>query len=314
MNKFAIILGEPNSINIEILAKSIARRKNCLIIGNIDLIKAQLKILKKNIKIINYNHLNKLNKTKNELLVYDVPLSFKNPFNVSAKNSKVYINKSFVIANKLSIEKKIKGFINCPIDKKVFFGHKAIGITEYLAKKNNCLGSEAMLIYNPKLSVAPITTHISINNIKRNIKKSSVRRKIIIINTFYKKYFGKKPRIGVLGLNPHNNELRKHSEEVKIIIPTINKLKSKINVKGPFPADTIFLKENRKKFDVIVGMYHDQVLAPFKTIFGFDAINITLGLPYIRISPDHGIAADKKKLNLSKPDSLNKCISFFSKL
>ena len=99
----------------------------------------------------------------------------------------------------------------------------------------------------PKLSVAPITTHISINNIKRNIKKSSVRRKIITINTFYKKYFGKKPRIGVLGLNPHNNELRKHSEEVKIIIPTINKLKSKINVKGPFPADTIFLKENRKK-------------------------------------------------------------------
>ena len=61
-------------------------------------------------------------------------------------------------------------------------------------------------------------------------------------------------------------------------------------------------------------MYHDQVLAPFKTIFGFDAINITLGLPYIRISPDHGIATDKKKLNLSKPDSLNKCISFFSKL
>ena len=65
-------------------------------------------------------------------------------------------------------------------------------------------------------------------------------------------------------------------------------------MKGPFPADTIFLKENRKKFDVIVGMYHDQVLSPFKTIFGFDAINITLGLPYIRISPDHGIAADKK--------------------
>ena len=64
-------------------------------------------------------------------------------------------------------------------------------------------------------------------------------------------------------------------------------------MKGPFPYDTIFLKENRK-FDVIVGMYHDQVLAPFKTIFGFDAINITLGLPYIRISPDHGIAADKK--------------------
>ena len=140
-----------------------------------------------------------------------------------------------------------------------------------------------------------------------------MRRKIITISTFYKKYFGKKPRIGVLGLNPHNNELRKNSEEVKIIIPTINKLKSKINVKGPFPADTIFLKENRKKFDVIVGMYHDQVLGPMKTIFGFKAINITLGLPFIRISPDHGPNYKMFGLNKSKPDSLIQAFIFLKK-
>ncbi len=87
-----------------------------------------------------------------------------------------------------------------------------------------------------------------------------------------------------------------------------------MDVSGPFPADTIFFEDYLKKFDVIVGMYHDQVLTPFKALFGFDAVNITLGLPYIRMSPDHGVALDKKKLNISSPESLNKCIEIISKL
>ena len=129
-----------------------------------------------------------------------------------------------------------------------------------------------------------------------------------------KKYFKKNPRIGVLGLNPHNYELKKNSEEFKIVLPVINRLNKKFKISGPYPSDTIFLKDNLKRFDVIVGMYHDQVLAPFKAIFGFDAVNLTLGLPYIRMSPDHGIAEDKKKLNISNPESLNKCIEIMSKL
>ena len=130
----------------------------------------------------------------------------------------------------------------------------------------------------------------------------------------YYKYFQKKPRIALLGLNPHNSEFKKNSEEIKIIIPAINKLRKKIKIYGPFPSDTIFFKDNLKKFDVIVGMYHDQVLTPFKTLFEFDAVNITLGLPYIRISPDHGVAEDKKKLNISNPKSLDRCIDIISKL
>ena len=83
---------------------------------------------------------------------------------------------------------------------------------------------------------------------------------------------------------------------------------------GPFSADTIFLKKNRKKFDVIVGMYHDQVLTPIKTIFEYDAINITLGLPFIRISPDHGPNEQMAGKNLSDPLSLIKAITFFEKI
>ena len=83
-------------------------------------------------------------------------------------------------------------------------------------------------------------------------------------------------------------------EEEKTILPAIIKLKNN-NISGPYSSDTIFIKDNLKNFDVIVGMYHDQVLAPFKALFGFDAVNITLGLPYIRMSPDHGVAKDKIK-------------------
>ena len=97
-------------------------------------------------------------------------------------------------------------------------------------------------------------------------------------------------------------------------MPAIKSLKKlKIKVSGPFSADTIFLKKNRKKFNVIVGMYHDQVLAPMKTIFGFDAINITIGLPFIRITPDHGPNYEMYGLNKSEPDSLIQAFNFINK-
>ena len=117
-----------------------------------------------------------------------------------------------------------------------------------------------------------------------------------------------------MGLNPHNAELKKIQSEKRIIIPTIKKLKRKgIAVFGPHPADTIFMNEY-KKFDVIVGMYHDQVLPAFKALCKFDAINITLGLKYLRVSPDHGVAKKIIKKNKANPLSLINCIKFIDKL
>ena len=116
-------------------------------------------------------------------------------------------------------------------------------------------------------------------------------------------------------MNPHNLELSKDSEERRIILPAINSLKNmNLKIYGPFPADTIFLNLKKYNFDVIVGMYHDQVLTPFKTIYGYDAINITLGLKYIRISPDHGIAKDLIAKNKASPKSLISALSFIRKL
>ena len=116
----------------------------------------------------------------------------------------------------------------------------------------------------------------------------------------------------MLGLNPHNGEMRNGSEEIKTIIPALKKLKKlRIKIDGPLVADTIFVK-NFKNYDVIVGMYHDQVLAPFKTLFKFEAINITLGLKYLRLSPDHGTAVNLIGKNKADPSSLLKCINFIN--
>ena len=101
---------------------------------------------------------------------------------------------------------------------------------------------------------------------------------------------------------------------MKVIIPTIKKLKkSKINLYGPFSSDTIFINDY-KNFDVIIGIYHDQVLSPFKALFKYDAINITLGLSYLRASPDHGIASNLIKKNKASSESLQNCFDFFKSL
>ena len=171
-----------------------------------------------------------------------------------------------------------------------------------------------MLIYNKNLSVCPVTTHLPIKLVTQKINQKIIREKIILIHDFYKKEFRIKPKIGVTGLNPHCETISKINEDKKIVLPAINFMKKrKIDVKGPFPADTIFLKQNRTKFDVIIGMYHDQVLTPIKTLKEYDAINITLGLPFYRISPDHGPNNKMINKNLSNPSSLLKSISFLDK-
>ena len=253
-------------------------------------------------------------KREEKLFILDVPLKFKSIFNVGSREVKTYIFKSFDIAHNLALSKKILGFINAPIDKKVF-NKKYLGVTEYLSKKNKTKNREVMLIHNSKLSVVPLTTHIEVKNITSKINFNLIKTKIITLNKFYFKLFKKKPKIAILGLNPHNSENKINSTENKIIRPAIIKLrKLKINIKGPFPADTAFNRQNIIDYDVIVGMYHDQVLAPFKALYGYDAVNLTLGLKYLRLSPDHGTAQDIVGLNKANPQSLINAINFLNNI
>ncbi|MDB3975284.1 4-hydroxythreonine-4-phosphate dehydrogenase PdxA [Candidatus Pelagibacter sp.] len=200
-------------------------------------------------------------------------------------------------------------FINGPISKKTFLNKKFYGITEYLAQKTNSKNI-AMIIYNKSLSVCPLTTHLPVKYIAKKITKSAIINKVYIINSFWREYFNRKPKIAVTGLNPHCESINIFNEDEKIIKPTIKLLKKRYNISGPFPADTLFLKDNRKKFDVIVGMYHDQVLTPAKTLYEYDAINVTAGLPFIRVSPDHGPNEQMLGKNNSNHLSILRSIQF----
>ncbi len=315
-NKIIIVTGDPNSINSELIFKTwnklnkSLRKKICLI-GNYTLIEEQFKKIKCPIKLKKINDINENINHKN-LKIINIDLSYKNPFNVSQKLASKYVLKSLHLAHKLSLNENITGFINCPINKNLLPNKN--GVTEFLASKckitNN---SEVMLINNKNISVSPVTTHIDVDKISKKIKPLLIKNKINTINNWFIKFFKKKPKIAVLGLNPHNSEFRKNSKEIKVIKPTIEFLKKNgINLKGPLVADTIFI-EDYKNYDVIVGMYHDQVLAPFKSLFKFNAINITLGLKYLRLSPDHGVATNIIQKNKANADSLLRCIHFINK-
>ena len=315
----AIIAGEPNSISSEIIFKMwMTRKRNkykpFIVIGNFKILDLQRKFLSYKIKFHKINNsFNLKNFKKSKLLVYDVKYKQKKAFTKITTSSNNYIFKCFDAALNLVKNKKISGFINCPICKETLFKKKHQGITEYLGKKSGVAGKEVMLIFNKKLSVSPVTTHISINSVSKNLKKSSIIKNVITINNFYLNHFNKKPKIALLGLNPHNYSVSTKSEEEKIISPAINIIKKlKINVIGPLSPDTAFMVYRKHKVDVIIGMYHDQVLSPFKTIFGYDAINVTLGLPYLRVSPDHGIGRDIIGKNVASPKSLIESIKFFN--
>ena len=316
-NPILILSGEPNSVFLEIFFKAQKKYKTInpvILISSNKLLVMQKKKLKfkKKIKLLDPSKLKKYklnNETINLINVdYDPDHAFEKITNISNK----FIENSFKMAFEIIKKYKISKFINGPISKKSFLNKKFLGITEYISKKfetkNTC-----MLIYNKNLSVCPITTHLPLKLVAKKISKKVISEKVTLISSFYKKYLNRKPKIAILGLNPHCETVHHYNEDEKIIKPSVKYLNNKHNLSGPYSADTIFLKENRSKFDVIIGMYHDQVLTPLKTLYEYDAINITLGLPFIRISPDHGPNETMLGQNKSNPTSLLKAIKFLDR-
>ena len=321
MNYKPIILvgGEPNSVFLEIFFKSLKMHKfnsPLIIIASKKLLQEQMKKLgfffEVNVIDKNFDKFQQLNNKKINLI--NIEYKFNRCFEKISSKSNNYIKESFNVALKIIIKNKFSKLINGPISKKHFLKGKILGITEYLAKKTKRKNNVAMLIYNKELSVSPITTHLPIKNVHKNISKKKIYTHVKLITEFYKKNFKKNPRIAITGLNPHCESNFKDCEEDAIIIPAIKNLKAKnYKVEGPFSADSIFSNEQLKNFDVIIGMYHDQVLSPMKALFGFDAINITLGLPFVRISPDHGPNSSMLGKNLSDPQSLIEALKFLDK-
>ena len=310
-----IVAGEPNSIFFEIFFKALKTEKfksPIILIASIDILKLQMKKLrfKRKIKLLTLSELKKTKLNNSSINLISIKYIQNKPFKKLSSKSNTYINKSFDLALKIIKKKITNKFINGPVSKKFFLKNKFLGITEYLAHKTKTK-KYAMLIYNKNLSVSPITTHLPIRYVSKSIRKNLILEKVKLINSFFNENLKKKPNIAITGLNPHCESIDKFNEDQKILKPAIKILsKLKYKVSGPFAADTIFLKKNREKFDVIIGMYHDQVLTPLKTLYEYDAINITLGLPFIRVSPDHGPNERMHGKNLSNPLSLIRALKF----
>lgn len=291
--KILILLSDPNSINYEIIKKSLfffnkKTNNEYIFIGcKKDFFKT-VKIKKKKLKFINIQ---------------------KN------KSIKKYLNKCFKKSFFLLKNKKASGIINLPLDKKLL-PKKYPGFTEYIAAKFNKKNEETMLLYSNKFSVCPNTTHIPIKLVHKKITQKLIIKNILNINNFYKNIIKLgRPNLTILGLNPHSGiDMPGMTEEKKIIIPVVQKLKlKKIFINGPISADTAFNKIKKDRINCVIGNYHDQVLPAFKQICGFEAINITLGLPFLRISPDHGPAKDIIGKNIANPASFLFALNFFEK-
>ena len=310
-----IVAGEPYSVFFEIFFKSIKKevyKSPLILICCKKNLMSQMKKFNFNrkIQILNPKNLDikKINNKKINLI--NVELYNSNIKKLKLKLKKNYIERCFNLSFQLIRNGFTDKLINGPINKKKFLDKKFLGITEYISfyfKKKNI----GMLIYNKKLSVCPLTTHLPLKQVPAKITKKLISQKIDLINYFYKKQLKIKAKIAVTGLNPHCESIESYNEDENIIPQVVkSKIKKGINVKGPYPSDTIFLEKNRQKFNVILGMYHDQVIGPIKTLFEYDAINITMGLPFLRVSPDHGPNIEMLGKNKSNPLSLIKALDF----
>ncbi len=315
-----IVSGDPKSIFFEIFFKSLKKisiKSPIILISSKALLEKQMKIFKfkKKIKLLDEDKVEKYNLDNKKINLIDIKFKRRKDKYLEqlSNSSNQFIKSSLDIAFKILKRGKVYKFINGPISKKNFLNQKYLGMTEYISSHFSVKNS-AMLIYNKELAVCPLTTHLPLKLVTKNINEKKIEKTVKLISKFYEEKFLFKPKIAILGLNPHCETIEKFNEDEKIIRPLVQKLyKKKYKIYGPYSADTIFLKDNRKKYNVIIGMYHDQVLTPIKTLYEFDAINITLGLPFIRVSPDHGPNQNMIGRNLSNPLSLIKAIKFLDK-
>ncbi|WP_299238106.1 4-hydroxythreonine-4-phosphate dehydrogenase PdxA [Sulfurihydrogenibium sp.] len=306
MVKLAISLGDPSGINSEILLKALdklpKRNISYIIYGSKKALEKAKKLTGVDLNIKAIKSINDVVKSGIYLInLYDLDVEFGSPSKETGKASVVYLEN----AVKDVLEKKADALITLPISKQWIMesGFPYAGHTDYLAEVSGAK-EYAMVLMCKKLKVALITTHIPLKDVPSQITKEKIISKVRLINREFKEKFGiSKPKIAILGLNPHASDNGNiGNEELNIILPAVKTLREDgIDITDPLSPDTAF---NRyKDFDIYVAMYHDQGLIPLKLLCFRKAVNITLGLPFIRTSPDHGTGYDIAGKNIADPSS-----------
>lgn len=318
MNKpiIGISMGDPNSVGLEVIIKTFQNQMmydHC-----IPVVYANPKTFAFHKKVLNMEK-------PSYVLIKDITEIKGNQLNLIASSNEAFEvqfgqstqaggKEAFAAIERMMVDAKagkLHAMVTAPLDKsnietpKGFSGHTGY-ITEELG-----MDASLMMLYSEDIRVGLLTEHLALADVPKSISKESILTKLKIATESLKRDFGiTKPKIAVLGLNPHNGDKGvMGKEELDIIEPAIKQANSEgIFCFGPYSADGFFGKKSYAKFDMVLAMYHDQGLIPFKSIAFDDGINYTAGLPVIRTSPDHGTGYDIAGKNIAYPLSFTNAV------
>jgi len=307
MKKIAITTGDPAGIGPEVVIKALKKNKfqHTIIVYGAFSEKVTIPELRK-IKSID-----EIDSTVKSL--YWIPISKENSF-VPAKPSKesgIAAYESLQRSCTDALAGKINALVTAPVSKHfIQLSHPDfIGHTEFFAQRSSTK-DVVMSFFSDKITVGLLTTHCGLSQVSSFLTEEMILTKVEIINNALERYFKiSKPTLALLGLNPHAGEEGAFGhEEQQVMIPAVDELKKKgIDINGPYPADTFFAR-NYEKFDMIISAYHDQALIPFKMLSFDVGVNVTLGLPFIRTSVDHGTAFDIAGKGIASDNSLKHAV------
>lgn len=318
MKPIILSAGDPSGIGPEIILKAWRARLTenlapFIVVGDYEIFLQREKIFSLNVPLQLIKHPSDNFDFSKALPIINIQNQQESSLGHPNKKNATGIIESITKATDFIFDNAGRAIVTAPISKKVLYdsGFGFPGHTEFLAhiafQKTNKNYRPVMMLAEDELRTVPITIHMALKEIFGHLDQNLIIETAEI--TYYalkENFLIKEPHIVLAGLNPHAGEDgAMGDEEEKILRPAIKQLKQKgINITGPYPADTLFHKQARKKYDAALCLYHDQALIPIKTI-GFDsAVNITLGLPFIRTSPDHGTAFDIATKNIASPESL----------
>ena len=310
-------MGDPAGVGPEVLIKGFKKaRETHNLVAISDLSKIRPIADRYNVPVQKINYIDEVENFKDHLNI--LHLEYGADFSAGQfdqKNSFSVIE-SIRIATQLCLKKEVGAMVTGPINKSILRSHEAFkfsGHTDFLEHLCGCGKDTAiMMMLNNFLKIIPLTIHEPLDKVSIKIKEANIEKKIGLIISELKKYFYSKPKIAVLGFNPHAGEEGQiGKEEISDILPAILKFQKTKDfiVDGPFPAEGFGSKDYRN-YDVTLAMYHDQALIPLKLLSFFETINVTLGLPIIRTSPGHGTGINIAKNFAADCHSFYKAILF----
>jgi len=318
----AITMGDPGGVGPEIIVKALFCAEirdycNPVVIGDANVLGEAVRLTGLPMKIRTLARISESRQETGTIEVLDMKSRSSFKKNVPSKGAGTAFVKYIKKAVGLALSKEVDAIVTAPISKESLkmAGHPWPGHTELLAELTNT-SRFAMMFVSDKLKVVLCTIHIPLKDVPKRINTKLVSETIKLAGTGTRMLGIDKPRIAVAGLNPHAGESGiMGKEEIKSIIPAVRKAQSAgLSVSGPYPPDVVFHKAYNGEFDIIVSMYHDQGLIPFKMIAFDTGVNVTVGLPVIRTSPDHGTAFDIAWKNMADPSSMLEAIKLASEL